>query len=199
MHRSTFGGEIVLQELVEQVEKVARSVMEEIHTAIPGNITAFNAGTGLATIKPYGTYTTGAGKKISYPSITGVPIIIPQCPVESIQIAFPIIPGMDCLVIVSEQELDAWLGGGESENDMRFDLTSAIAIPGLSNKGSAALKEACGTKSIVLQNGSTKLSVSKENVEITGNLKVSGDVTAGNISLKKHIHTGVHGDTSKAK
>lgn len=189
----------MLQELVEQVEKVARSVMEEIHTAIPGKVTAFNTGTGLATIKPYGTYITGAGKKMAYPSITGVPIIIPQCPTESIQIAFPIVSGMDCLVIVSEQELDAWLGGGESENDMRFDLTSAIAIPGLSNKGSAALKEACATKSIILQNGSTKLSVNKGNVEITGNLKVSGDVTAGTISLKNHIHSGVHGDTSKAK
>lgn len=189
----------MLQEFVEQVEKVARSVMEEMHTAIPGKITAFNAGTGFATVKPYGTYTTDSGRKMAYPTVTEVPVILPQSQINDIYIAFPITAGMDCLLIISEQELDAWIGGGESENDIRFDLTSAIAIPGLSNKGSATLKEACATKCIVLQNGSTKLSVSKENVEITGNLKVSGDVTAGNISLKKHIHTGVHGETSKAK
>lgn len=35
----------MLQEFVEQVEKAARSVMEEMHTAIPGEITAFNVGT----------------------------------------------------------------------------------------------------------------------------------------------------------
>lgn len=103
------------------------------------------------------------------------------------------------LLIISEQELDAWIGGGESENDIRFDLTSAIAIPGLSNKGNAALREACSKKSLILQNGATKVSVNKDNVEIAGNLIVSGDVKAGNISLKNHTHAGVHGDTSKAK
>ncbi len=77
---------------------------------------------------------------MSYPTVTEVPVIIPQSPMNDIYIAFPITAGMDCLLIVSEQELDAWIGGGESENDIRFDLTSAIAIPGLLNKGSAALE-----------------------------------------------------------
>lgn len=167
----------MLQEFVEQVEKTARSVMEEIHTAIPGKITSFNSGTGQATIKPYGTFTTGAGKKMAYPSITGVPVIIPQCPSGNVQIAFPITSGMDCLVIVSEQELDAWLGGGESENDMRFDLTSAIAIPGLSNKGSTALQEACSSGNVVVSNGNTKLVVLKSGVEVTGNFNVKGNIS----------------------
>lgn len=78
---------------------------------------------------------------------------------------------------MSEQELDAWLGGGESENDMRFDLTSAIALPGLSNKGSSALKEACTTGNVIVSNGSTKLSVSKSGVEIIGNLDVKGNIS----------------------
>jgi hypothetical protein len=189
----------MLQEFVEQVEKVARSVMEEMHTAIPGRITEFNPSTAQATVKPYGTYVTGAGKKIAYPFITGVPVIIPQCQSANIQIAFPIKAGDDCLVVVSEQELDAWLGGGESENDMRFDLTSAVAIPGLSNKGSTALNEACSKQSIIMQNSGTKLSVNEDGIEIIGNLKVVGDVKADNISLKEHTHTGAHGETSKAK
>lgn len=167
----------MLQEFVEQVEKVSRSVMEEMHTAIPGKITAFSPEAGQASIKPYGTFATGAGKKMAYPIMTGVPVVIPQCPSANVQIAFPIMAGMDCLVIVSEQELDAWLGGGESENDLRFDLTSAIAIPGLSNKGSAALQEACSTGNVIISNGGTKLSVSKSGVEIAGNLNVKGDVS----------------------
>ena len=143
----------MLQEFVDQVEKAARSVMEEMHTAIPGKM------------------------QPPSPTVTGVPVIIPQCPSANVQIAFPIITGMDCLVIVSEQELDAWLGGGESENDMRFDLTSAIALPGLSNKGSSALKEACTTGNVIVSNGSTKLSVSKSGVEIIGNLDVKGNIS----------------------
>ena len=78
-------------------------------------------------------------------------------------------------------------------------MTSAIAIPGLLNKGSATLKEACSKESIILQNGNSKLSINKENVEIKGNLIVSGDVKAKNVSLINHTHAGVHGDTSKAK
>lgn len=72
----------MLQEFVEQVEKAARSVMEEMHTAIPGKITAFNAGTGFATVKPYGTYTTDSGRKMAYPTVTEVPVIIPQSQVN---------------------------------------------------------------------------------------------------------------------
>lgn len=177
LYRPVIGGEVMLQEFVEQVEKAARSVMEEMHTAIPGKITAFNPETGQATVKPYGTFTTGAGKKMAYPAVTGVPVIIPQCPSMNVQIAFPIMTGMDCLIIVSEQELDAWLGGGESENDMRFDLTNAIALPGLSNKGSAALQEACNTGNVIVSNGGTKLSVSKSGIEITGNLSVKGNIS----------------------
>lgn len=168
----------MLQEFVEQVEKVARSVVEEIHTAIPGKITDFNSSTGLASVKPCGTFTTGSGKKIAYPSITGVPVIIPQSKTSNIQIAFPVKAGDDCLIVISEQELDAWLGGGQSDNDMKFDLTSAIAIPGLLNKGTPALKEACSDECIVMKNGSTKLKIGKSGVEITGNLKVSGTISS---------------------
>lgn len=188
----------MLQEFSEQVEKMAQAVMEEMHTVIPAKITSFNPSTGMAALKPYGTYTTGAGKKIAYPGVTGVPVIIPQCPSATVFIAFPIKAGDDCLMLVSEQELDAWLGGGDSDNDMRFDLTSAIAIPGLSNKGNTVLEEACKSSSVIVANGSTKLKVNKSEVEIVGNLKVSGDVKAGSISLKDHTRTdSVGGSTTK--
>lgn len=188
----------MLQEFSEQVEKTAQAVMSEMHTAIPAKITSFNPSTGMADLKPYGTYRTGAGKKIAYPEVTGVPVIIPQCPSAAVFIAYPIKIGDDCLMLVSEQELDAWLGGGDSDNDMRFDLTSAIAVPGLSNKGSSVLSEACASGSVIVANGSTELKVNKSEVEIVGNLKVSGDVKAGSVSLKGHMHTdSIGGSTTK--
>ena len=69
------------------------------------------------------------------------------------------------------------LGGGESENTMKFDLTSAVAIPGLYCKSSDALKEACALGSVIVSNESTKLSVLKNGVEIKGNLSVDGDIS----------------------
>lgn len=199
----------MLGEFVQQIEDTVRSIMEEMHTSIPAKIVKFDAEKGMAEVKPYGTFVTEAGKKIDYPMITGVPVIFPQCQSKQIQLAFPIKEGEDCLVLFSETELDAWLLQGESENDMRFDLTSAIAIPGLSRTGNASLKEACSEESIILQNGNTKLKVKKTEVEIIGDLKVSGEIKAKEdvkanikataISLKNHTHSTTYGETSKAK
>ena len=46
----------MLQEFVQQTEETARSVLDEIHTALPGTITKFDAGSGTATVKPVGEY-----------------------------------------------------------------------------------------------------------------------------------------------
>lgn len=105
-------------------------------------------------------YTTDSGRKMAYPTVTEVPVIIPQSQVNDIYIAFPITVGMDCLLIISEQELDAWIGGGESENDIRFDLTSAIAIPGLSNKGKRKFQSGVN-KSCCSCNGSYLFRINK--------------------------------------
>lgn len=187
---------MMLQEFVQHVEDVARSVMEEMHTAIPAKIQLFDATKNMATVKPYGTFVTGAGKKMAYPVITGVPCIFPKCPSENIEIAFPVKTGDDCLVIISEVELDAWFSGGESDNNMRFDLTSAVAIPGLSNKSSSVLEEACNDNSIILKNGDVKLKVAKTGVEIKGNIMVEGDIMViGEVSackIIKHICEEVH-------
>ena len=80
----------MLHEFVQQVEDVARSVMEEMHTAIPARIQKFDLENNMATVKPYGTFVTGAGKKMAYPVITGVPFIFPQSASANIEIAFPV-------------------------------------------------------------------------------------------------------------
>ena len=178
----------MLQEFAEQVERVARSVMEEMHTSIPGKIVIFDVDKGMATVKPYGTYKTEAGKMFKYPLITGVPVIIPQCQSASICIAFPIQSGDECLIIISEQELDEWLSNASSENDMRFDLTNAIAIPGLSKLVLPALKEACTNQKIIIANENTKLAVSKDEIEMIGNVKIKGKLLLNDLNINEHTH-----------
>ena len=38
----------MLQELVQEIENTARSVLGEIHTALPGKIVSFSPGSGMA-------------------------------------------------------------------------------------------------------------------------------------------------------
>lgn len=168
----------MLQEFVQNVEDTARDVMEELHTAIPGKFVSYDPDTGMAEVKPYGVFRAPTGKNIEYPLLTEVPVILPQCPAVGVAIAFPIKKGDDCLLIISEQELDAWLYKEESDAELRFDLTSAIAIPGLSREKNSAMEEACKNGSLVLKCGSNKISVSSTEIVISGNLKIDGNITA---------------------
>lgn len=189
------------QELVQRIKEMAQSEVNGIHTAMPGKITAFDPGTGMASVQPSVKYKKPDGTKIDYPVITGVPVIFPQAALLSSVIAFPVKAGDTCLLIVSEESLDSWLYGQDPDTEMKFDLSNAIAIPGLFSKASKAVQEACSSNAIILSCGS-KISVSSSGIAVTGSLTVSGsitssgDVTAGGISLKQHTHTGVNGETS---
>lgn len=177
----------MIQEFVQNVENVARNVMEEMHTALPGKFISYDPDTGMAEVKPYGMFRTPTGKNMEYPLLTEVPVILPQCSSIGVEIAFPICKDDDCLLIISEQELDAWLYNEESDAELRFDLTSAIAIPGLSRKKNSAIEEACKSGSLVLKCENNKISVSKNGVAIQGNVTVNGNITATGVVNSSNI------------
>lgn len=178
----------MLQEFVDQIENTCRDIMNEIHTALPGEIDSIDLSTGRATVKPVGSYKKPDGSTIEYPQITGVPIMIPQCVQCGIEIAFPVKKGESCLVIISEQELDAWLYGEESESELRFDLTSAVCIPGLSAVAGSSFVEACKTDSAIIANGDVKVVVSPSKIKLCGDLEIEGEITAtGNLKVKGNI------------
>lgn len=185
----------MLQEFVENVERVCRDVMNELHTALPGIIKSVDLSTGMATVSPAGFFKKPTGETIEYPKISGVPIVMPQCVAAAIEFAFPVKAGDSCLIIISEMELDAWLCGEEADSELRYDLTNAICIPGLSSVAGSAFVEACKTDSAIIANGDVKLVLSPSGIAAYGDLKVYGNiistatVKAGKIDLKKHVHT----------
>lgn len=206
----------MLQELTSEIEQTAKAVVNEIHTALPGEIVSYNAGAGTATVKPIGKYVTSDEKELDYPTITDAPVCFPFCQNAGVGIFFPVKKGDSCIIIISEVELDAWRSGAESEGSLRFDLTSAMVIPGLLDGGSGVSERASKENAVIVTAGDTTLTVSGDGckvdtgltvlsvddggVKIKGNLTVTGDVKASVISLKDHIHTdSVGGDTSKPK
>lgn len=183
----------MLQEFTQEVEETARAVVNEIHTAMPGEIVSFNAGSGTATVKPVGKYVTSDGKELDYPVITEAPLAFPFCQQAGVGIAFPVNKGDSCIIIVSEVELDAWRSGAESEGSLRFDLTSAMIIPGLLDGGSDLVAKAAKLNAVVIGSsgaevivagddvqvdvGGTKLTVSESGIAIGGDLKVQGNIS----------------------
>ncbi len=161
----------MMQEFVQQIEETAKSVVYEIHTALPGKIISLNPQGATAQIKPCGKYLTREGKKLEYPILTEVPLVFPFSPAAGAGIAFPVNSGDSCLVIFSEMELDEWRSGAEAGAPLRFDLTSAMAIPGLLSSGQGILEKACAKNAVVIRG----------NLEVEGSIVSSGDITGGKI------------------
>lgn len=187
----------MMQEFVDSVNKTAKKAVGEIHTAVPAVITAFDAGTGMATVQPKAKFKKPNGDTMDYPSVSGVPVVFPQS--QNVTIAFPIKAGDNCLLVFGEKALDYWLYGKETDTELNFDLSNAIAIPSLKNTGNPAMQKACSEDAVVLQSGGTTLTVKSGMVVIDGDLHVSGkidavgDVTSSGISLATHTHTGDSG------
>ena len=161
------------QDFVQQIHNTIHEVMNEIHTAMPGKIASYSDGT--VSVKPSLRYKTPQGKYMAYPMIANVPIVVPHG--GNAAIAVPIKPGDDCLIIVSEQSIDEWLSGAEDDTQLKFDLTNAICIPGLSKASIEAQEEANSTDSVVIAYGSNKICVSDECIAVWGDLKVEGNLT----------------------
>lgn len=167
------------QTFIQEIENLIDQMMEGIHTACPGVIDSYDPATGSAAVTPKGSIKAPNGKTLPYSAIYNIPVVIPQG--GPVTCGFPINPGDGCLIVFSEQSLEAWKAGGESNFDMRHDISNGIAIPGLRRGANAAMQEAQRRNAAVILNGETKLIVSSKGVEVEGDLKVSGMVSASNI------------------
>lgn len=186
------------QEVSEEIKRTAKAVVNEIHTALPGEIVSFDTGTGTATVKPIGKFVTSDKKSLEYPQLTEVPLVFPFCQQAGVGIAFPVIEGDSCIIIISEVELDEWRSGAESEGSLRYDLTNAVAIPGLLFGGAEMVDKAVKKNAVVIGAPDVDVFVSSEGVDVsvgdttftvseTG-IAIGGDLTVtGNISYTESI------------
>lgn len=195
----------MIQEFIEEVENMTRSLIGEVHTALPGKIISVNAAKGLAKVEPIGKWMASDGEYLDYPQISDVPIVFPYCKTENVGITFPVKKGDSCLIIVSEVELDKWRTGAEAEGPLKFDLSNAIVIPGLMKSGATLtesnnkkaiilsadkvkLKVSKAEKSIEMVSGDTKVTINESGITAKGNASITGQVSVtGNVSVNGNI------------
>lgn len=157
----------MMQEFVQQIENIIREATYDMHTALPGTISAFDPATGMATVRPEGTVAMKNGKRLKYPSIVKVPVVFPQAGGQDTVIAFPVKPGDGCLVIICENDLKPWMSHGkETESDMKFDLTNAVCIPGLFSEGNEAVQKAVEEDAIIIRNKKMEMMVKEDEFQV---------------------------------
>ena len=165
----------MLQEFANQINKTVQKAIGGVHTAMPGKIVAFDMETCLATVQPMEKFKKPDGSSIDFPQISGVPIVFPQS--TNAAIAWGIQPGDGCLLIFAESALDYWMYGKETDTVLKFDLSNAIAIPGLSASGNPVMQKACRENAVFIQCGKTELAIKQDGISISGGFVINGDVT----------------------
>lgn len=202
----------MMQEFVQQIKDTVQEFTDGVHTAVPGTVTAFDPARCEASVTLIGQYSKPDGSKIPYPAAAHVPVVFPQVSNRQITIAFPVKPGDGVLVVIAEQALEAWRAGGESNLDLKHDLTNAIAIPGLFRTPNAAMQKAVSEDAIMLVNQQTEVRIKSGKVEIetrqvevkadtveidaqkvhvTGEVVIDRELTVKGIKFTPHVHKDV--------
>lgn len=167
----------MIQKFIQQVKNSVQESMDGIHTCIPGKIVSFDAAKCTAVVKPIGKFkrpngnsSDGAsGGKVDYPQIAQVPVHFQQSSSQESCICFPVKPGDGCLLLFSEQALDAWRSGGEDFPDLKHDLTNAIAIMGVCRQPNTIMQEAQNKDAIIIRQKDSRAMFSNEEVLIKRN------------------------------
>lgn len=167
----------MIQDFVDAVGKVVDEKVADLHTALPAEIVEFNQESCTVDVVPKAKITLSSGKTFEYPRINDVPILFPCGMGNDAVIVYPVKKGDGCLLIFSEQSLDYWQSRGVTSSEMKFSLSSAIAIPGLFARPAADIGDAVKTNSIIIRNGSNKIGISKEKITIQGDIELEGNLT----------------------
>lgn len=168
----------MMQEFIAEMESLINDSIQEIHTAMPGRIESIDYENGTADVQPVMKKYLRNEEIIDYPLITNVPIVFPQGNGQDSFIVYPVRPGDSCLLIVSEQALDYWQFGMETDMNLPFDLTNAVCIPGLFQRPPDQFREANEHGAIIAKAGNTVLKISGNGVVIDGDVTVNGRVSA---------------------
>lgn len=207
------------RQLLNDTEETQRIILEgfqsSLWTAIPCIVESVNLNEMTIEAQPAirGTVENERGEltSVNLPKLVDVPITFQSA--GGFTITLPIAKGDECLVIFASRCIDAWWQSGginvPAETRMH-DLSDGFAIFGpkslpkkISGISSTALqiRNDAGTSYVELSaDGKIKL-VSPSEIDINGNLKVTGtisatgEVTANSattpIPLSTHKHTGV--------
>jgi hypothetical protein len=163
------------------------SVLNNVHTSLPGIVKSYDPTTNKATIQPALNKKFMSGP-MPMPILENVPIMFPGG--VNFNITFPVKEGDYVLLIFIERSIDLWLsvGGQVTPDDPRkFDLSDAVAIPGL-QPFTGDFSERNNTDFVINFAGSSITIKENGSIEIkTGNTVAIGNATVELIDVVSQI------------
>jgi hypothetical protein len=114
------------------IRQAISSQLCSVHTCLPAEIVTYDYTVQKATVQPLLRKRYRDGTVQALPEITNVPVIFPRS--SSFSMHYPLNQGDNVMILFSERSIDQWLtSGGEITplDSRKFDLSDAIAIPGL--------------------------------------------------------------------
>lgn len=121
-----------MSELLDDLELWLQARMEQVNTLIPGRVQSYDPKTRLAVVKPSVKHRTMHADVFDIPPIADVPVIWPSC--GSFSLEGDLQRGDGVLLLFAQSGIGNWQRGSEdaeAEDQTRFSLQDAVAIPGL--------------------------------------------------------------------
>lgn len=187
------------------------NAMFSVHTSLPATVVEYDEGTHRAKVKPSVQMLMSNGVQIDLPELMDVPVIFPAA--KSFDLEFPLDKDDGVLLMFQESDISSWKNGdpeAAAETSSRFNLDSAVAVPGLiakPKKGSCSISvDADGnitfkanqiifeTPAIFKKEVTTEGRLTaKDDAFIHGNVIAGTDVLVGTpgtvgVSFSTHIH-----------
>lgn len=183
--------------------------MADVHTALPAKVLSYDAAAQTVDVRPQiSRYIfdedTNERTAETLPDLYGIPVAFPRG--GGFHVSFPLAADDYVLVICSEEPTLSWRSKAREVEPGLFDrhgLNGAFALPcGYPDKEKLPNTPSTTELELASDNGNSILRMdSTGTITITGDLEVSGEVTAGNanpptsVSLTTHTHPSGTGPT----
>lgn len=197
------------QDLIQALQITTEVALSEINTMAPGVLRSYNPATNRAVVAPVLPKRLANGDPLPAPDVVEVPVVWPLTMGGKCGFTLPMKAGDGLKLDFAQRSLEGFLSGGVDAPDdpRRFDLSDAVATPGLQAQGVSAhaedavfffdkvklslkpdgsgVMETAGGKWTIGADGNVTYTGT---VFIKGDAIVDGDVKAGTVSLKNHRH-----------
>jgi hypothetical protein len=171
----------MMQEFTQGMKDLMADTIRDVHTAVPGKIVTFDPEKCEATILPTAKFRKPDGSMIDFPKIHEVPVFFPQAVAQDVTFCWHIEPDDEVIIFFTEQALDQWRTGAESNTELRFDLQNAFAMTGFFKDANPHVKRAAENKSIIIQRDESYMefygTTGQIDVYATGDINVETEQT----------------------